>query len=203
MNDRELVKAIIRGDNNAMRELISKYQDLVLNTCYKVLQSREDAQDIAQEVFIETYRSAAGLRYEENISFWLYRISLNKSINYQKRSQNVLFRSLLQIEALFQHDPQGSTAAIPYSDDHPGESLEAAERQQMLTEAVASLSAKQQKVFILYYYEELSYKQISEVLGLSGSSVESLLFRARENVKKKCCPVRPPNKEIKTSNHDT
>ncbi|MDZ7635935.1 MAG: sigma factor [Bacteroidales bacterium] len=65
MSDQELVKAIIRGDNSAMRDLISKYQDLVLNTCYKVLHSREDAEDIAQEVFIETYRSATGLRNEE------------------------------------------------------------------------------------------------------------------------------------------
>ena len=78
MSDQELVKAIIIGDNSAMRELIVKYQDLVLNTCYKVLRSREDAEDTAQEVFIETFRSAASLRYEEDVSFWLYRVSLNK-----------------------------------------------------------------------------------------------------------------------------
>jgi RNA polymerase sigma-70 factor (ECF subfamily) len=189
MNDQELVKAIIRGDNSAMRELITKYQDLVLNTCFRVLQSREDAQDIAQEVFLETYRSAARLRYEENISFWLYRISLNKSINYLKRSQNVLFRSILQIESLFRHGREEDHASLPYSDDHPGDSLEAAERQEMLAKAVAALPVKQQKVFALFYYEELSYKEICEVMGLSLSSVESLLFRARENVKKKCCQV--------------
>ena len=198
MNDQELVKAVIRGDNSAMRDLISKYQDLVLNTCYKVLQSREDAQDIAQEVFIETYRSATGLRNEENISFWLYRISLNKSINYLKRSQNILFRSIHQLESIFRHDVPGGSAPVPHSDDNPGESLEAAERQQMLSAAVASLSARQQKAFILYYYEEMSYKEISAVLGLSVSSVESLLSRGRENVRKKCCPDYPDYKEIKT-----
>lgn len=198
MNDQELVKAVIRGDNSAMRSLISKYQDLVLNTCYKVLQSREDAQDIAQEVFIETYRSATGLRNEENISFWLYRISLNKSINHLKRSQNILFRSIQQLETIFRHDTPGGSAPVPHSDDNPGESLEAAERQQMLSAAVSSLPARQQKAFVLYYYEELSYKEISAILGLSVSSVESLLFRARENVKKKCCPDFPANKEIKT-----
>lgn len=198
MNDQELVKAVIRGDNSAMRDLISRYQDLVLNTCYKVLQSREDAQDIAQEVFIETYRSAAGLRNEENISFWLYRISLNKSINYLKRSQNLLFRSIQQLESIFRPDMPGGSASIPHSDDNPEESLEVAERQQMLSAAVASLPARQQKTFILYYYEELSYKEISTVLGLSVSSVESLLSRARENVRKRCCPGFPVNKEIKT-----
>lgn len=198
MNDQELVKAVIRGDNSAMRELIEKYQDLVLNTCYRVLQSREDAQDIAQEVFLETYKSAARLRCEENISFWLYRISLNKSINYLKRSQNILFRSILQIESLFRHDRDEGSSDVPHSDYHPGMSLEAAEQQDILTRAVASLPATQQKVFALFYYEELSYKEISNVLGLSHSSVESLLFRARENVKKKCCPARAVDKEIKT-----
>ncbi|HCM59519.1 MAG TPA: RNA polymerase sigma factor [Bacteroidales bacterium] len=198
MNDQELVKAVIRGDNNAMRHLISRYQDLVLNTCYKVLQSREDAEDIAQDVFIETFRSVASLRNEQNISFWLYRISLNKSINHIKRSQNILFRSIQQIESIFRHDNPGGAEPVPHSEDNPGERMEAVERQQMLSAAVASLSARQQKAFILYYYEEMSYKEISAVLGLSVSSVESLLSRGRENVRKKCCPDYPDNKEIKT-----
>ncbi|MDF1559479.1 MAG: RNA polymerase sigma factor [Bacteroidales bacterium] len=203
MSDQELVKAVIRGDNSAMRDLISKYQELVLNTCYKVLQSREDAEDIAQEVFIETYRSAAGLRYEDDISFWLYRISLNKSINHLKRSQNILFRSLMQIETLFRHDNARNMSPEPHSDDHPGESLEAAEKDEIVKKAVATLPANQQKAFILFYYEELSYKEISSVLGLSVASVESLLFRARENLKKRCDPDHPKKKEFKTSNHDT
>ena len=170
----------------------------MFNICYRMMHNREDAEDIAQEVFIETYRSAAGLRYEENISFWLYRISLNKSINHLKRSQNIIFRSLMQIETLFQHDNIRGKSAEPHSDDHPGDSLEVAERDEIVKKAVATLPANQQKAFILYYYEELSYKEISSVLGLSVASVESLLFRARENLKKRCCPDQPEKKEFKT-----
>lgn len=198
MNDSELVKAIIRGDNSAMRDLIEKYQDLVLNTCYKVLQSQEDARDIAQEVFVEAYRSAARLRYEENISFWLYRISLNKSINYMKRSHNLIFRSILSLETIFRHDSPGDHHEIHHSDDDPWEGTEADERRELMAKAVGTLPAMQQKAFILYYYEDLSYKEISSVLGLSLSSVESLLVRARSNVRRKCCPATPVNKELKT-----
>jgi RNA polymerase sigma-70 factor (ECF subfamily) len=198
MSDRELLKAIIRGENSAMRELIVKYQDLVLNTCYKVLRSREDAEDIAQEVFIETYRSAAEIRYEEDISFWLYRISLNKSINYLKKSHNILFRSLLRLDVLHGHGDMDQVAGMPLSDDHPGESLEASDKQMILTKAVASLPSKQQKAFILYHYEELSYKEIGKVLNLSLSSVESLLYRARENLKRRCCPTDNKNKNTKS-----
>lgn len=198
MNDQELVKAVIRGDNSAMRQLILRYQDLVLNTCYKVLQSREDAEDIAQEVFIATYRSAASLRNEQNISFWLYRISLNKSINYLKRSQNILFRSIQQIESIFRPCNSGGSEPVSHSGDNPGESIENEERQQILSAAVAALPVRQQKAFMLYYYEELTYKEISDVLGLSASSVESLLVRARDNVRKKCCPDYRDKKEFKT-----
>lgn len=198
MNDSELVKAVIRGDNGAMRDLIAKYQDLVLNTCYKVLQSEEDARDIAQEVFIETYRSAAGLRYEENISHWLYRISLNKSINYMKRSHNMIFRSILRLETIFRQDSPEDHQGLAYTDYNPGEKPETDERKEMMAKAVRTLPPMQQKSFILYYYEELSYKEISSVLGLSLSSVESLLVRARANVKRKCCPAQPVNKELKT-----
>ena len=97
----------------------------------------------------------------------------------------------------------GGSAPEPHSGDHPGEILETAERQQMLSAAVASLPPRQQKAFVLYYYEELPYKEISTVLGLSVSSVESLLFRARDNVRKRCCPDFPVNKEFKTYDHDT
>lgn len=186
MSDQELVRAILKGDNGAMRDLILKYQDLVLNTCYKVLRSREDAEDIAQEVFIETYRSAANLRYEDDISFWLYRVSLNKSINYLKRTRNIFFRSLLKMESLLIPGEEGSHQEMLLSDDHPGESLEATERLEILTKAVASLPAMQQKAFILHHYEDMPYKEICKVLNLSLSSVESLLFRAKVTLKKKC-----------------
>jgi len=187
MSDQELVRAILKGDNRAMRDLILKYQDLVLNTCFKVLRSREDAEDMAQEVFIVTYRSAATLRYEEDISFWLYRVSLNKSINHLKRKRNVIFRSLLQLESLFiPVEGESQHHDLLLSNDHPGDHLEASERIEILTKAVASLPANQQKAFILYHYEDMSYKEISKVLNLSLSSVESLLFRAKASLKKKC-----------------
>jgi RNA polymerase sigma-70 factor, ECF subfamily len=186
MTDQQLVKAILTGDNNAMRDLIVKYQDFVLNTCFKVLRSREDAEDIAQEVFIETYRSVATLRNEESISFWLYRVSLNKSINYSKRKKNSGFCLLLHIDSLFNHDGEENEIEIPLSEDDPGQGLENKERLEILYKAVSTLPALQQKAFILHHYENLSYKEISKVLGVSLSSIESLLFRAKVNLQKKC-----------------
>ena len=197
MSDQEQVRAILKGDNRAMRDLILKYQDLVLNTCFKVLRTREDAEDMAQEVFIETYRSAATLRYEDDISFWLYRVSLNKSVNYLKRTRNIIFRSLLQLESLFIPWDADSPQDILLSNDHPEDNLEATERLDILKKAVASLPAMQQKAFILHHYEDMPYKEICKVLNLSLSSVESLLFRAKVSLKKKCTSYIMSEKSIK------
>jgi RNA polymerase sigma factor (sigma-70 family) len=187
MTDQELVKKILTGDNLAMKELIVRYQDLVMNTCFKVLRSREDAEDLAQEVFIETYRSMASLRNEESISFWLYRVSLNKSINYSKRKENSLLRNLLHIDTFFGDDDDENDMAIPFSEENPGIGLEEREQQEILMKAVETLSASQRKAFILCYYENISYKEISSIMGITLSSVESLLHRAKVNLHKKCC----------------
>ncbi len=186
MTDQDLVKSILVGDRKAMKYLILKYQDLVLNTCFKVLRNREDAEDIAQEVFLEAYKSVSLLRNEENISFWLHRVSLNKSINYYKRQNNVLFRSLLNIEALFGlndvTEPENSPAAI----EDLYEELELRERREILEKALDSLPDNQKKAFILHHYEFLAYKDIGSILELSVSSVESLIFRAKKSLMKQC-----------------
>jgi RNA polymerase sigma-70 factor (ECF subfamily) len=186
MTDQELVKAMLVGDQNALRELILKYQDFVLNTCYKVLRNKEDAEDIAQEVFLEAYKSVSMLRQEENLSFWLYRISFNKSINYYKRQHNVIFRSVLNIESLFRINQPDESEDSPVSSENPHEDLETKERREILEKALDSLPANQKKAFILHHYEFLSYKDISSVLKISVSSVESLIFRAKTNLKKRC-----------------
>jgi RNA polymerase sigma-70 factor, ECF subfamily len=203
MTDQELIKAILTGSNEAMKELIVRYQDLVLNTCYKVLRSREDAEDIAQEVFIETYRSIASLRSEESLSFWLYRISLNKSINYSKRKGTSLLRSLLHIDSIFGEDDNEAEQAIPFSDEDPGSGLEEKEQHEILVKAVATLPSSQQKAFILCYYENLSYKEICNIMGVSLPAVESLLHRAKLNLQKKCsCYNQPSKVNNKNGNHD-
>lgn len=186
MTDQELVKSMLVGDQNAFRELIFKYQDLVLNTCFKILRNREDAEDVAQEVFLETYKSISMLRQEENLSFWLHRVSLNKSINYYKRKHNVIFRSVVNIESLFGMNHSSEPETGPVASENPHQDMEANERREILEKALDSLPANQKKAFILHHYESLSYKDISSVMETSVSSVESLIFRARENLKKKC-----------------
>ncbi|MGD9978365.1 MAG: RNA polymerase sigma factor [Bacteroidales bacterium] len=181
MSDQELIKLILTGNPNAMRELIAKYQDLVVNTCFQVLHNRQDAEDVAQDVFIKAYQAMPTLRQVDCLSFWLYRISLNKSINYFNK--NRIFRKILRFDDPADHDRLQFKNG--YSES-PYRSMEEAEKMEVVRYALDKLPPKQKKAFILHHNEGLPYSEIAQILGLSVSSVESLIFRAKANLKKMC-----------------
>lgn len=184
MHDRDIVQGILVGDQAAMVELIAKYQDLVVNTCFQVLRDPTDAEDLAQEVFIEAYRSMSSLRQAEQLSWWLYRIALNKSINHRRK--NRFFRALLRLDSLSQDAscPQPAAQAKDPGQD-PYEALIHHEKLQAIRKLLDALPARQQRAFILHHYEQLPYKDIAGILGISLTAVESLIFRARSSLKKK------------------
>lgn len=184
MSDTEIVKKILSGDQGALRDFILKYQDLVVNTCYRILHNRSDAEDITQEVFIEAYRSMATLRQEETVSYWLYRVSLNKSINYSRKHR--LFNTFLRIETMAEGNGENLDDYHNPVADNPQEQLEHMERLEMIEKALDTLPARQKKAFVLHHYEYLSYRDISNILKVSVASVESLIFRAKTNIRKRC-----------------
>ncbi len=184
MCDQEIVEEILAGNQAAMRVLINRYQDLVINSCFRVLHNAADAEDIAQEVFIEAYRSISSLQNGEKLSFWLYRMALNKSINFQKKNRllkKVLFLDHIAPGKDCKHMPR---ILCPEADPH--QAMVREERMHIFKDALSGLPARQQKAFILHHFEDLSYKEIADVLKVSLSCVESLIFRAKSNLKKKC-----------------
>ncbi|MCK4427954.1 MAG: sigma-70 family RNA polymerase sigma factor, partial [candidate division Zixibacteria bacterium] len=82
MNDEELIQKIIDRDHRAFKWLVDRYQDLVINTCYHLIGNRQDAEDVSQEVFFQVYKSAQKFRREAKLSTWLYRIAVNRSLNF-------------------------------------------------------------------------------------------------------------------------
>lgn len=184
MQDLQLVRRILSGDQSAMRDLIIKYQDLVVNTCFQILHNPVDAEDMAQEVFIEAYRSMSSLRQEQQLSYWLYRIALNKSINLQKK--NRLLRGFLRLDNPC--DAQRCEAFLFEAQHHedPYQTILRNEQMQVVRQVLASLPARQQKAFVLHHFEKLSYKEIAQILEVSLSTVESLIFRAKNTLRQKC-----------------
>jgi RNA polymerase sigma-70 factor (ECF subfamily) len=176
--DTNITDRLKKREEAAFRELIEEYGQLVFRTCMGILHDRQDADDVTQEVFIEVFRSVDRFRADARISTWLYRIALNKSLNYLRDNRRHR-DSLVSREAT----AAGLSAAV--SGEGPLETLQAKERKEILERTLSSLPEKQKKAFVLSKYEDLSYKQISEVMKLSVSSVESLIFRAKKNLQKK------------------
>lgn len=182
MSDKEIIGQILNGDNSLFRHLVDKYKLQVQRTCYGLTQSHSDAEDIAQEVFVEIFESLASFRHESKFSTWIYRIAVNKSLNFLRKQKR---RGVMQsLEDLL--SGKGRIDRGEYIDDHrlPDDFTDPEENLKRLKSALHKLPANQQTAITLYTYQQLSYKQIAEVMDISISSVESLIFRSKRNLRK-------------------
>lgn len=183
MTDRDLVKEVINGDSNAFKELVERYTSLVVNTCYGFTHNKEDAEDIAQDVFIKVYQIINKFRNESKISTWLYRISVNRSLNFIRNNKK--YREQKSIESNEQSCDDVLVQVVDDDQNNPETKIENKERANILHQAIDSLAKNQRIAFTLSKYEDMSYAQIAEVMAVSISSVESLLHRAKKNLQKK------------------
>ncbi len=179
LDDKHIISELKNGSQSAFRELVAVYQDRVYNTCLGLLQNEEDAEECAQDVFIEVFRSVDNFRGEARLSTWIYRIATTKSLEkIRKRKRLKRFAFLKSITG-----DQGDEIQLA-GFNHPGVILEQKENAQALFQAIGQLPESQRVAFTLSKVEGLPYQQICEVMELSLSSVESLLFRARKNLQK-------------------
>ena len=183
MSDTEIIEQLKQGNQLAFKKLVDTHQKLVVNTCYGLVQNREDAEDVAQEVFVEVYRNIEKFRSDSKLSTWLYRIAVNRSLNHiRDNRKHKWFQGFDDEDAAANKDLLRTKTA---DSDEPEYDLENKQRALILKEAINSLPKNQKVAFTLSKYEELSYHEIAEVMDLSVSSVESLLFRAKKGLQKK------------------
>jgi RNA polymerase sigma-70 factor, ECF subfamily len=184
MNEQEVVNLLLAGDPATIRSFVDQYQPLVLRTARGFVRNPEDARDIAQEVFIDVLTNLHRFKGNSGLSTWIYRITVNRSLNYL-RSRKRRLEHLTYSDDLGDHGKEDRLGTIDTSQKNPSEILEQKEQSRILHDAIRSLPDKQQAVFNLAEYDDLSYKEIAEIMQVSISSVESLLFRARKNLQKK------------------
>jgi RNA polymerase sigma-70 factor (ECF subfamily) len=179
LNEQELITALRAGEENAYRTLFSQHSDRVYNTALSLLQQEQDAEDITQEVFMEVFRSIKNFRQQSSLSTWIYRVTLSKCMDQQKKQRAIKRFSF--ITSLFGKD-QDLLHDQPHF-DHPGILAEQKEQARILFIAVRKLPEKQQAAYTLHKVEGLSHKEVAEVMETSVSAIESLIFRANENLK--------------------
>lgn len=181
MDEKNLLAALKSGSEEGYRTLVDLYQTKVLNICLGYFPIHQDAEDLVQEVFVKLFSSVQQFRGEASLGTWVYRITVNKClemVRYRKRTKRMaFFQSLVGIDEQAMQVSSGQF-------DHPGVTLENKERTQLLYQHIEKLPEKQRTAFILSRLEGLSYQEICTIMELSLSSVESLLFRAKNNLKK-------------------
>ena len=180
MSDWLLIEQLKDKDQAAFKKIVDAWQDMVFNTAIGILQNTEDAEDVAQEVFVQVYESIGTFKGESKFSTWLYRITITKAMDHIRRKKRkkrfAVVHSLFGLNNEMLHDPPDF--------QHPGVSLDNKERAAVLFKAVEKLPENQKIAFTLNKLEGLNYQEISEVMNATVSSVESLLHRAKNNLKK-------------------
>lgn len=180
MNEKLLIFKLKSKDAEAFREFINSYQKIVLNTCFKFVHDRKDAEDLAQDVFVEVYLSVNKFKGDSSLSTWLYRIAVNKSLDFIRRKKRK--KRLASLTSLFglnlDKEPSIRSTSTPLS------ILEQDDKIGLLLKALARLPENQKTAIILAKHEGLSYLEISEILKTSPSAVDSLIQRAKQNLKK-------------------
>ncbi|NNM95342.1 MAG: RNA polymerase sigma factor [Bacteroidia bacterium] len=175
------IEALKANDEDAFRNLIELYGKAVFNLCLNIVANAEEAEDQAQETFIEAWNSIGSFRQDSEIKTWLYRIAMNKCYDFLRRMKRKKRFSVMQ--PLLNRDEE--PIELPSNFQHPGITLENKESAQALFAALETLPDNQQSAFVLYEMEGMDYRQIAQTLDVSVSSVEALLFRARKELRKK------------------
>jgi RNA polymerase sigma-70 factor (ECF subfamily) len=156
---------------------------MVFKACYNILNNYEDAEDVAQEVFIEAYLSISGFRGESRLSTWLYRISVNKAKNLLRKNKWQLL--LQRFERFLPGEKSENKDLEDFSAYEDMNRMERTEDQKILFSAIESLPENQRIAFSLNKFDDLSYQEIAEAMQTSLSAVESLIHRAKLNLQKR------------------
>ncbi|MCF8371313.1 MAG: sigma-70 family RNA polymerase sigma factor [Bacteroidales bacterium] len=181
MNEQEFIKTLKSGSEKAFGELVEKYQGLVTNTCYGFVMNKDDADDLAQEVFVEAHQGLANFREDSKISTWLYRIAINKSIDEIRRKTRK--KRFAYLTSLFGKEDHPLPIA-DHNSPNPHQQMESEERLAILNSAIDKLPGNQAIAFRLSKFEGLGGKEIAEIMDTSIPSVDALIHRAKANLKR-------------------
>jgi RNA polymerase sigma-70 factor (ECF subfamily) len=177
MTEQELITRLKSGDEAAFKEIITLYRNKVIRNCYRFLNNFHDAEDVAQEVFIEVYYSISKFRENSLFSTWIFKISVNKSIDFiRKKNRKKRFANLVSIFDLSVQDKTVHNSPTPH------QVYESSERYEAVLKAIEKLPENLRTALILRRLEELSVKEIAEIMDTTVPAVESLVNRAKKKL---------------------
>lgn len=170
------IKQVLKGDQDAFGEIVELYKDKVFQICFRMLGNRHEAEDMAQEAFVRAYVNIKSFNINMKFSTWLYRIATNLCIDRlrKKKPDFYLDAEVAGSEGLDMYSQIAADTALPE------EEVESLELQETIQAEILKLPEKYRTPIVLKYIEELSLKEISEILDLPVGTVKTRIHRGRE-----------------------
>lgn len=177
-DDDSLVKSFQEGEEKAFNELVLRYKEKIFDMILRMVRNKEDAKDLSQETFVKAYYGLKDFRAESSFFTWITRIALNLCINFKKREKFRSFISFFDLKKPVLIENSSSRDVVK------------GELTQAIDEAVLCLPPKQRMVFVLRYYQNLSFQKIAEILEKTEGGVKSNYFQAIKKLKKSLAKYR-------------
>ena len=177
--DEELVRRAQEGDVRAFDQLVERYHDKIYSLTYNMTSNREDAEDLTQEIFVKAFEALPRFRGKSSFYTWLYRIAVNKTINYRKKRNRNRALSLDQFDQEIKTDEVYHDLTAKGS---PLRNISLTELQQKLNEALQHLSEKHRTVLVMHDMQGIPHEEIARIVGASVGTIRSRLFYARRQM---------------------
>jgi RNA polymerase sigma-70 factor (ECF subfamily) len=172
----EVVSRVLRGDQQAYAELVNRYRDYVFTLALRFCRNREDAEEVAQDIFVKVYRSLADFKGSSKFSTWLYTITYNTSVTFLRKKKMEL-RSIDEEHTFIQLENQESSFSANL--------IEQKSRVNHVNQAITQLSEGDAQIITLFYKMEQSLEEIGRIMGMEPNTVKVRLHRARQRLKEK------------------
>ena len=169
LNDQHYINLVIGGDTHAFAVLVDRYKNLVFTLSFKMLQNREEAEEVSQDAFIKVYRSLPKFKSESKFSTWLYKITYNTCLDRLRSKKRTT-----QIVSVDDFGEKEVRTLINVLD-----TIEERERKQMIQNCLNLLPGEDSFLLTLYYFQENSLKEISKIMGINENNLKIKLFRSR------------------------
>jgi len=191
--EEKLIERLRRRDEAAFNELVRLYEAKIFHLVFRMLGDREEARDVAQEVFITVFKSIDGFRGDSKLSTWLYRVAANHCKNRIKYLGRRAKGSKTELTEVTEHGAVESATMETSSKIHrPDDLVEGMQTEQLVRKALGELDEEQRELVVLRDVENLSYEEIQRITGLPEGTVKSRLHRARLALQKRVAELGGP-----------
>ncbi|MBL7726988.1 MAG: RNA polymerase sigma factor [Dinghuibacter sp.] len=173
--EQQLVEQVLRGDMQAFRQLVKNYEKLVWTVAARLIEQKEEREDLCQEVFIKVYRGLPGFAFESKLSTWIARITYLTAINHLRKDK---YKTV-------SHNQLEDLVLSPAAQDNPGETMEKKSLQAYLNQLIDQMPPAYKTVITLFHLQQCAYDEIVAITGMPAGTVKVYLLRARKLLKEK------------------